>query len=90
MEILSLLINDDSFDDIFNELSTYIYDVNLNLARKSVLIIGELGKKFKDRIRAIFALFINMFKMKKLDLYDAIFEALSSIFGAGLEQDGKE
>lgn len=40
LEILKELIDDNSFDDIFNELSNYLHQPSGALARQSVLVIG--------------------------------------------------
>lgn len=80
-----MIITENSFDDIFNELSTYIHQSNLKLAQKSIKIIGSLGKRFKERVRAIILLFMNLFKMNRSDLFESIFEALKDIYSTGIK-----
>lgn len=46
LQILNLLVNDENFDDIFNELSSYIHESDQLLAHQSIMLIGGLGKKF--------------------------------------------
>ena len=83
LKILKHLVTEASFDDIFNELSEYINEVNYPLAKESVLIIGQLGQKHKERVNAIILLFMNILKMKKTYLYDNVIIALKNIYSTG-------
>lgn len=46
LDILFEITTENSFDDVFNEITEYIYENNLFLAKKSIKIIGKLGRKF--------------------------------------------
>ncbi len=90
LKILKNLVTEASFDDIFNELSEYINGNSIPLAKESVLIIGELGKIHRARIRAIILLFMNVLEMKKSFLYDNIVMALKKIYSTGAFVESKE
>ena len=85
LQILQLLVTEDSFDDIFNELSQYTNEICVSLAQESIMIIGQLGKQFKNRINAVLKLFTSILDSNKSYLYDQMISALKTIFSSNIE-----
>lgn len=90
LKILNLITTENSFDDVFNELSQYINEVCISLAEESVLIMGELGKRFSNRINAILKKFSSILSDSKTYLYDYTIISLKTIFSTGAQTDSLE
>lgn len=56
-----------------------MHEQNVTLAKRSVKLMGELGANHQDRVSSIMQLFMNLFRIKKEVLYEAVFEAIKSI-----------
>jgi vesicle coat complex subunit len=59
LEILELLVTPKSYTELINELSEYVTDVDVEIARKAVKSIGQIGENtcvhqpvLADRINA--------------------------------------
>lgn len=90
LKILDRITTENSFDDVFNELSQYINEVCMSLAQESVLIMGELGKRFNNRVNAILKKFSNILIDSKSYLYDYTVISLKTIFSTGVRLDSAE
>ncbi len=84
------LVSEENFDAILNELSIYITENEVNLAKESIVIIGELGTSHPDRINSVLTLFLNLIQIGKTVLYGNIVVSLKEIFSnTEIELTGK-
>lgn len=90
LKILNLIATENSFDEVFNELSQYINEVCMSLAQESVLIMGELGKRFTSRVNAILKKFSGILVDSKSYLYDYAIISMKTVFSTGFKLESAE
>ena len=87
LKILSQLVAQNNFDDIFNELSQYLNEVNTRLAQESLIVIGDLGRRFPNRIPAILSLFLTLIKEERTHLFENIIVAIRTMLPCSPEAE---
>ena len=70
--------------------SQYINEVCFSLAQESVLVIGNLAKKFPERINAVLMLFTSIINNGKSYIFDNIAIALKEIYISLKPKQSKE
>ena len=64
IDILAFIANETNMQDIINELSEYVIDVNANLAKKAISCIAHIAIRVPSMVKPIFQSILKFFKFQ--------------------------